>query len=670
MRSMALERLFTAFGIELRLLVVNWQYPLMHLLWGALFFQMFAGRDNRSAQALLETLLGRLATGLVSLVGLFIAGNSASRSRRLNFLDLEETFPTGFEVIVGRWLAGIVALMLFMAEPLLIAANQGPLESLLEELPIFLGETGLTIAFTTAMAWALLSRLKVDRWAYVILAAVWLGFAAGPTTFASRFPSASLLNFMRQGVSFYSDLWGRVVYGNQPFWFNLFYFGLLALCLAVMVLEVSVRRFRRLSWPGVLLMTGALLLSGLAGTRYIERVQAAQAITPIESVVAEPVYFTVNDYRLIIDISDPNQPRFFSNLTARNTGATALDQLVFRLNPDLSITNSNKAAERNGELVYVQLPEPLTAGESLSLTLDYEGILRVEKISNGVVEATDFIDPRGIRLTPVAQWYPVPAYTTRPSAQHDPAYFYLRVTNSDGLPITANLPTVGENTFEAEAVSWIFLIAAPHLIVEQTGDVTLVTSQSDLMIGRELVQDFSAPLQAITPFFPGADVHGLMLMVLGEEDGLPEHTPPVAGYPLVVIPRYMRDSFSKADDWQDFVIRALTADLWQMIGGELETNIGPVTGLDEAFYDVVDFMRLYYREKGDAMQMAVRLRERQAIIGSDLSGSRQALLEIYQRGGREAIVSVLRQMALHSDELRALSSDELANWIRKAGAEQ
>jgi len=61
--------------------------------------------------------------------------------------------------------------------------------------------------------------------------------------------------------------------------------------------------------------------------------------------------------------------------------------------------------------------------------------------------------------------------------QHDPAHIRLTVINSGSLPFAANLPAVGENTFEANSASWVFLIGSPRLVVEQVGDITLITSR-------------------------------------------------------------------------------------------------------------------------------------------------------------------------------------------------
>jgi hypothetical protein len=670
MPDLKFARFRAALSIELRLLVFNWIYPVLHLLWMALLVWMFAGRDDRSAQALLETTLGRLSIGLISLVGLFLAGISASRSARVKFFDLEQSFPTGFEVPAGRWLAGTFALLPFMLAPLILAARQGPLASLLDGMPLFLSEAGLTIAFTMALAWALLSRVKVGRWSYPVLAAGWLGFLLGPTMLADRFPSASLLNFMRQGVSFYSELWGRLVYGSQPDWFNLFYLGLLALCLAALMLNVSMRRFYRLSLPGLALLTGALLLSGLAGTRYVAGVQAAQTAPAGGAPPAELYPFTVSDYHLTLDMGDPVLPRFHAQMTVVNSGATRLDRLIFRLNPALMVKDASLPLEQSGEFVSVRLAERLAPGEDLSLTLAYEGRLRVESISDGVVAATDFIEPGGVRLTPQANWYPLPAQLSQPFGLHDPAHIRLEVKNSGALPFAANLPSVGKNTFAADAAGWVFLVASPHLVVEPMEEVTLITSTADLERGREIVSPYREQLLTMPRFFPDADVHGLMLMVLGEEGGLPEGTPPAAGYPLVILPRYaLTLRAGNPDNQQAFVIRTLVSDLWWLSGGILDARFaGPVTSLNLGFDAVVGFLNLYASEHGDAGQMMVRLHS--TAQQGWVDENQAALIELYRQGGQNAMVTLFRQMMLRPDELRALPYEDLPRWLQSAGGER
>jgi uncharacterized membrane protein YhaH (DUF805 family) len=631
---------------------------------------MFFGHDNRSAQGLLETTLGRIAIGLVSLVGLFLAGISVSRSNRTKFQDLEDTFPTGFEVTAGRWLAGLLGLTVFLAEPIVLAATQGPLTSLLAGLPTFLGEAVQTVAFASAFAWVLTSLFKPGRWTYPLLAAGWLGFLLGPTLLADRFPSASLLNFMRQGVSFFSELWGRLLYGDQPFWFNLFYTGLLLLCLAILMLSLSLRRFHRPSLSGGVLLAMALTFTGWSGMQYVSGVQAAQTAYTSGTLSYETNSLVVTEYDLTLDLKDVQMPHFSAEIKATNHGSVPIDTLAFRLNPTLTVTDASMPFERNNDLVIVHLSQPIAPEETLSLSILYQGVLRVESISEGVVEASDFIDPGGVRLTPTANWYPVPLLSG-PGISYDqqvPARIRLTVINSDGLPFAANLPAVGENTFESNAASWVFLIGSPHLVVEQVGEVTLITSQADLEQARVLAGIFEDPLRKITPFFPEAEFQGLILMVLGEESGLPGRTPPVAGYPLVVTPRYSpANSSANMTSSNLFVMNALVTDLWVLSGGELDPVFGgPVTSLERAFQAVVGFLDIYVVENGDPERMQAQTQS-EAQMQRAVDENQLALVEIYHQGGQEAVRNILYQMYQKPDELRALPYKSLPQWIRSAG---
>jgi hypothetical protein len=185
-RPGAASRFWYAFRLELFQFVWNLAYPLLHGLWLLLLVQMFFQKDDRSAQALLETTLGGVSIGLISLAALFAAGISASRAARARFSELEASFASGGEVIFARWLAGLAAMSLFLAEPVILAALQGPWASLLAGLPRFLGEALLTIAFALAAAWGLSSLVRLGRWYYPLLAAGWLAFILGPTMLYQR----------------------------------------------------------------------------------------------------------------------------------------------------------------------------------------------------------------------------------------------------------------------------------------------------------------------------------------------------------------------------------------------------------------------------------------------------------------------------------------------------
>ncbi len=664
----ALHRFHMAFRTELRMLVVNWGYPLLHVLWILLLFFLFVKQpDQRSSQALLETTVGRISIGLISLAGIFLTGISTSRSQQSKFVELEETFPTSFEIIAGRWLAGLFSLLIFLIEPIGIASIQGPVTSLVSGIPTFVGEATLTIAFTTAVAWTLISWLKPGRWVYPLLVAGWLGFLLGPTLLTNIYPPASLLNFMRQGTSFYSELWGRLIYGAQPNWFNLFYAGLLLSALALMALRLHLKRYQRsFLWTGALLIVG-LVLAGLGGFRYVSGVQAVQnASFPVSGnpVLSAQPTFTVDAYDLTMDLKDPKVPLFSVQLTAHNIGEQTLDVLGFTLNPVLVLRDTNLPVTRENQLVFVHLPKPLAPGDTLTLTFQYEGVLRLETISEGVVEASDFINPKGVRLIPGANWYPIPAGLSKTPGLHGLAHIHLKVIGSD-LHFGSNLPPTGENTFEADGASWVFLVGSPHLVTEQIGSTILVTSQNDLTRARPLVDVFAVPLQGITPFFPETTVHGLVLMVLGEESGLPDYTPPVNGYPLIVTTSYQFAFSPKNQDAQlETVVRALSADLWQLGGGTLDPRVGEVTGLEQVFSEIVHFLRAYLKDGNDPERMRVNYETEMSRIGSNSDPAYMALLDVFRNYGKAGIAQIIRQMLLEADGLRQMPYDALPAWIR------
>jgi hypothetical protein len=661
------HRFHMAFRTELHMLVVNWGYPLLHVLWAMLLFFLFVKQpDQRSSQALLETTVGRISIGLISLVGIFLTGISNSRSQQSKFIELEETFPTGFELIMGRWLAGLLSLLLFLIEPVGIAAIQGPLSSLVRSIPIFVGEAALTIAFTTASVWALIIWLKPGRWVYSFMVAGWLGFLLSSTLLTNIYPPARLLNFMRQGTSFYTELWGRLIYGAQPYWFNLFYAGLLLSTLALQALGLHLKRYKRpFLWTGAMLIIG-LILAGFGGSRYVSGVQAVQnASLPLSGnpVLSAQPTFSVDAYDLTMDLNDPAVPQFSVQLTAHNNSTQTLDVLTFTLNPVMVIRDTNLPVTQEDQLVFVHLLQPLASGDTLALTFQYEGALRMETISEGVVEASDFIDPKGVRLTPGSNWYPVPAGLSETPGLHGLAHIQLRVIGSD-LHFGANLPPTGENIFEADGAGWIFLVGSAQLVMEQIGSTILITSQNDLSRARPLADVFAGPLQSIAPFFPDVPVHGLVLMVLGEENGLPDYTPPVTGYPLIVTTSYQFSPSPKNQDAQlGTVVRTLSADLWQLSGGTLDPRVGEVTGLDQAFTEIAHFLRTYVKDGNDPDKMQANYEVEMSRVGSAGDPAYMALLDGFRNYGKEGIIQVVRQMLLEEDDLRQMPYDALPAWI-------
>lgn len=653
------RRFLRAYTLELRLLMLNWIYPVMH---GLLFFVLrrFSVGYDVSAQAMLETTLGRLAIGLTSLVGLFAAGLSASRARRARMAELEQTYPTGEEVLLGRWLAGVTALLTFAIEPLILAGRLGPLTSLWAGMPTFLTELTLTLAFTTAAAWALVMWLRPGRWAYPLLAAGWMGFMLGPAIIGDRFPYMGLLNFMRQGASYYSELWRRHLYRPLPLWFNLFYGGLLLLLLAWVAWTERTRRFRRPSLTAAALGVVALAVTSFAGVRYVAAVNVAQvppdtAATPHQSTPAPLIIG--EDYNLDLDLSDPTRPRFTAVVTVRNVGDVALDVLQLSLHATLEIVEANLPFERAGATVRFALPAPLAPGATQTVRVIYTGSPDSYGRDDGLPVLETFAGAAGIRLTPAVAWYPVPV-----GAPVHPAQVRLTVTGTT-MPVAANIPTTGPNTFTSQGTTWLFVIGSPHLVTAQIGEITLITARHDLARARELASMYADALTRLRRCLPNIAVEGLTLMILGEESGLPEGTPPSDGRAVVVISRPVLAAFDRPSAYNfPLVWDALIFDLWRIGGGDLGGHLTPLVRETAHFIWMTD----YY--EGDIADLTAEVDRRLQQMPSDShrASLTRHLLDLYTKHGEAGVDSFLSEIHARSNELSALSDQELQSWWLEA----
>jgi hypothetical protein len=680
------DRFFKAYRVELRLLVLHWSYFLLHILL-MLLLLYFAQEWVRGHTALgvLETTLGRLAIGLVSLVGLFAAGLGASRAARTKAAELEWTLPTGVEVTLGRWLAGVTALLGFLVEPILIAALQGPPSSLLAGLPTFIGEATLTLAFTTAGAWWLARLIPLGRWSYPLLAGGWLAFLVGPTMLVNIFPSVSLFNFMRQGVmSYHSELWRRVAYGDVWLWFNLFYAGLLFLFLGLLLWQEARRRFRRPSLPGGMLVLGALALAIFAGLNYIIPIRQIQAATPVTPPpLPSPVVggIQVKGYDLTLDLSEGDQVAVEAALTVRNTGEAPLQRFDLELDPDLEVVAATSEGtevsfSQEKATLWLDLPTVLDPGEQRTVALRYGGPIWDVYLDDGVPVAEVFVHPRGVSLSPLVAWYPRlpgdgpqmgrkgPEQTGKISPQ---SYrFRLALEGTGDLRFGSNLPVAGPDLFLSEDAAWVYLVGSPYLVTEEVGDVRLITAREDLEQVRRLITVYTDALAHLQRFMPGVPVEGMTIMVL-ESGVLPNATPPSDGRVVVVLGRYVLHDLNSADAY-DFpmIWDALLYDLWRLGGGALDGGVAwPVR-------QTAVFLWMHYGCEGDVVCIEETVEAAYSQMSPDYRERYlpAILLDIYEAEGEEAIVEILRQFRLNSEAFVGMSEAELHRWLREGAYEQ
>lgn len=667
--QMGLNRFLAAYRIELRFLTRNWLYLGLQFFWlGLLLYVMGPTYDDRTAQVLLETSLGRMTIGLTSLVALFVAGISATRSKRLRFTELDEVLPTGLEVVLGRWLAGIMAVAGFLVGPLLVAAYQGPAASFVSGVPIFVGEAVLTIAFTTAAAWWLNGWIKLGRWAYPLLVAGWAVFFLTPNMLSNLYKPLMLMNFMRQGtVNVFTELYGRLIYGDLFLYFNLFYLGLLMMLLGLIAWLQSTHRFYRWSVKASVLILAALGVATFAGWGYMTTVRAGEEqangqwisdrfmYPPVELVRSG---FMVEEYNLKLDLSEPDRPLFQVRMRVYNADADPISYLNFFLYPGFNMEESDLPAERKEELLTFRLPEALQPGESREIQFSYSGRVWRTEFVRGTPVAMDFVHPNGVRLSPAIGWYPLPvANAEQPYGNLSslkPARVRLIVSGNDGLNFGSNLPKAGPGKFHSEDASWIFLFGSPQLVEHQDGMTTLITARNDLPRVKDLFHIYSDVLDKMLPFFPGVEVEGLTLLVLGEESGLPANTPPSDKRLVVVISRWVLASLEHRgvpDSPQYLVWHALMFDLWELFTGQ------PGSGSIWVANEIMRFIWTYHQAEGDAGTMESLFR------GSYPAPAGLALTEIYRNRGLEGVIQAIEKMGAHTYELWQMDAQQFEEWI-------
>jgi hypothetical protein len=258
---------------------------------------------------------------------------------------------------------------------------------------------------------------------------VWLGFfGLGYLTPFYSNPAFGLLNFMRHGSSYYSEMWGRLLLDETPRWADLFYFGLGVAALVLLWLVQTANRLHRVPTAAPLLLAASLVLSSFSAVQYsgitsdwltnhtpwVQTIDSA-AYGPRQHV-AEPYPFgdppavevDVRNYDLTLDFSNET-PKFHATLELGNDQDRALQEVVLLLNGRLALTESSLPCEKQGIWLRCSAPEPFAPGGTLRLELSYEGTVHEARmILSRDWQLKDFILPNGLRLSPQAAWYPIP----------------------------------------------------------------------------------------------------------------------------------------------------------------------------------------------------------------------------------------------------------------------
>lgn len=328
-----------------------------------MLFYAWRNEDPGTAHAALDSELRYLSLSLLSLLSVFVAGASASRSPRNRFAVLEESFPTGLEVPAGRWLAVLTAVSAGLLAPMAVAFVRGPVSSFLEGLPVFLAESLIVLGFTTGAAWWLVQRLGKSRLAYPLLAAGWMFFFFGAVMMNAtdiRFRGGGLINLLRWAFNPYEEVWGRLMYGRLMLWQDLFYLGLAVFFLGLVAWRHLAERTRHFPVRTAAVTAASLALAMVSGTLYVIEwgPQPTYVVGPDGRETPAPEPVVAEAYDVSAYLYDLSRPRFEARLTLINRSDQPVNRLALTLNQALRITELSVPSKREGDQIILVLQEP------------------------------------------------------------------------------------------------------------------------------------------------------------------------------------------------------------------------------------------------------------------------------------------------------------------------
>lgn len=660
--SSVLSRFLTAWRMELRLLTRHWTYPVLNLVWIGVVLFMQRNFSDVSATVALSRDLGAFSIGIMALPALIVGAATAARGERTRFVALDESYPTGAEVTLGRWLATVVALLPSQIVPLILAYRIGPPIAVARAVPVYVLEATITFAFATALGWCLVTWLGARRWIYPLLGMGWVGALGLPVLFGVgnlNIPGSRLADFMRSTAGNYDSFWGRITEEPLPTWFNLFYTGLAVLALALIALHSQRRRLRRLPIvPGAVALA-AFALTATAATAYVTQIQdwRAQAEVPVWVEYPTPDE-AVDAWDIDVDLTQPATPKFVTRMAVRNASEAPLEQVTLSLYRDLEVTESSLPFERDGDALIITPPQPLAPGETIELRLAYEGSLWVfVSMHREHFEPVAFTKDTAVRLVPGIGWYPLPGRANLGYSgvvDHPPAQIHLSVTAPPDLPVVTNLPSVGEHRYAAERATWANLYAHPHLRTEQLGRVTVISPDEYLPWARKLAPRYEAAMEDMARFFPEVEPSGLTLAVLDWGGGFHGHTPPAD-----------QQLFVQLDPNRLPGIEQYPGNAAVFIGDEVARDLTMISTGKPPAWHIEPFLWAMHISGGDPDKLRAELEAR--IDSEEPHIVTLALVELYEADGESAVARALQRLAAADEDVHALEGDALLAWILEAG---
>ncbi len=676
--SSTLRRFGAVYRLELRL-AFHWSYLLFLVVWSGFIIATYTQDDYRSIRGLFNIVLG-----FGSLIALFLTGIQVSRPTRNRFDLLEVALPTGVEVLLARWMAGITALGALVVAPLvvLVTAPPGrlPLAYTLHQLLLVL----LSFGFITMLITAVQHTVSIRRWMYPLFAVLWVGAGLIPNLLNNDglpLPGINLINFVTMNQSVNPLVWGQIPQGQLPSLTTLFYAGLIALLGSLMLWWMLTVRFQRRSpWIAALLMT-ALGIVVLATASFALEVHAANQQIRIEEqqqaasgapILPSAMPFSVTAYAVVFALDDPAQ--LSAQMEVVNRSSAPLTELTFSLYHQFEIVEASVPLVRDGDIVTLTLPAPLAPGDSTSVSLAYTGSITYRERRLGrPPEATYFIRPEGVYLPCAVLWYPVPGRLFPNFTQYDenfaavptclldqPAAFRLTVDNPGPLTFASNLTPIDATTFASDSTTWAQVVAASNLRTLIEGRLTVISVADGGDVLAPIEHYIVPAYDYLHRFFPDLPDLTVAAVSLASDSfsGWQVYPATREALYLFIDPR----DFAYLDTGEQNVYMDVGAPL-------IKSLLGRDNALTE---NIAYFLWVHYLTGGDAAAMRPLLEDGlpagntmfySSVPFAERYRIASRLYAAYVSAGETATFDLLRAMRAQIDGLSALSVEEVDGWI-------